>query len=230
THVFDFPGQYAVASAFNESNGWESGLAQFYKNLSQDFLYPRPDDLLVFADNHDLSRIFTTLGENIDKLKMAMTYIFTVRGTPVLLYGTELLMTGEEHAGHGKMRKDFPGGWAGDGRNAFTAKGRTDAENEIFNHIKKLITFRQGNEVMQTGKLTQFIPDNDTYVFFRHNENDAVMVVFNNTAENKTIPGDRYEEILGDYSKGKDIISGKEFNSFKKIAVPAMGALVIELN
>jgi len=229
THVFDFPGNYAVTSAFNEDNGWDSGLASFYEHLSQDFLYPRPHDMLVFADNHDLSRIYTTMGENMDKLKMAMTYIFTVRGTPVLQYGTEILMTGEEHAGHGKMRKDFPGGWEADEQNAFTKEGRSKEQNEIFDYIQKLIDFRQSHEVMQTGKLTQFIPDNDVYVYFRHLDDEAVMIAYNNTEENKTVDGERFREILGDYNSGKNIITGKSINDFDKITVPAMSSMVVKL-
>ena len=229
THVFDFPGNYAVTGAFNESNGWDTGLARFYENLSQDFLYPRPHDLLVFADNHDLSRIFTTLNEEMDKLKMAMTYIFTVRGTPVLQYGTELLMTGEEHAGHGKMRKDFPGGWQADEQNAFTKEGRSEEQNEIFDYIQKLIDFRQSHEVMQTGKLTQFIPDNDVYIYFRHLDGEAVMVAFNNTEEDKTVDGARFAEILDKYSTGEEIISGSTLSGFKSITVPAMSSMVVKL-
>lgn len=229
THVFDFPGNYAVSSAFNEENGWDRGLARFYEHLSQDFLYPRPHDLLVFADNHDLSRVYTTMGKNMDKLKMAMTYIFTVRGTPVLQYGTEILMTGEEHAGHGKMRKDFPGGWTDDKQNAFTEEGRTTEQNKIFNHIQKLIDFRQNNQVMQTGKLTQFIPENDVYIYFRHLEDEAVMIAYNNTVENKTADGDRFSEILDDYSTGENIITGKAIKNFEQITVPAMSSMVIQL-
>ncbi len=229
THVFDFPGNYAVTGAFNEDNGWDRGLARFYEHLSQDFLYPRPHDLLVFADNHDLSRVYTTMGENMDKLKMAMTYIFTLRGTPVLQYGTEILMTGEEHAGHGKMRKDFPGGWEEDEQNAFTSEGRNEAQNEIFDYIQKLIDFRQNNEVMQTGKLTQFIPDNDVYMYFRHLDDKAVMIAYNNTDENKTVDGKRFKEILGDYSTGKNIITGKSIEDFEQITVPAMSSMVVKL-
>ncbi|MGM0565949.1 MAG: glycoside hydrolase family 13 protein [Bacteroidota bacterium] len=229
SHVFDFPGNYAVSSAFNEDNGWDRGLARFYEHLSQDFLYPRPHDLLVFADNHDLSRVYTTMGENMDKLKMAMTYIFTVRGTPVLQYGTEILMTGEEHAGHGKMRKDFPGGWEEDEQNAFTEEGRTEEQNEIFNHIQKLIDFRQSSEVMQTGKLTQFIPGNDVYIYFRHLDDEAVMIAYNNTGENKTVDGERFSEIMDDYKSGENIITGKSIETFDQITVPAMSAMVVKL-
>jgi len=229
THVFDFPGQYAVSSAFNEPNGWNTGVAKLYDNLAHDFLYPRPNDLVVFADNHDLTRIYSTYNGNLKKLKMALTYVLTTRGVPSMLYGTEILMEGHEHAGHGKMRKDFPGGWENDKRNAFSKKGRTEKENEAFNHIKTLAEYRTSHEVMQTGQLTQFIPENGTYVYFRHNENKAVMVIFNNTDETKTLKTNRFNEILKDYEAGTEVLNGNSLSNLSEIKLKPWTAKVVEL-
>lgn len=229
THVFDFPGQYAVSSAFNETNGWNTGLAKLYDNLAHDFLYPRPNDLVVFADNHDLSRLYSTYNENINKVKMALTYVLTTRGVPSILYGTELLMKGYGHDGHGKMRQDFPGGWEGDEKNAFKKEGRTDLQNEIFYHIKTLADYRTFHPVMQTGKLTQFIPENGTYVYFRHDPENAVMVIFNNTNEKKQLNTGRFSEILDEYESGKNILSGKGLENLEKIGLKSRSTQVIEL-
>jgi len=228
SHVFDFPGQYAVSSAFNEPNGWNTGVAKLYDNLAHDFLYPRPNDLVVFADNHDLSRLYSTYNENLDKVKMALTYVLTTRGVPSLLYGTEILMEGHEHAGHGKMRKDFPGGWNDDNRNAFTEEGRSEKENEIFNHIKTLAEYRTSSKVMQTGELTQFIPENGTYVYFRHNKKKTVMVVFNNTDEGKNLNTNRFKEIMDGYSVGLDVLND-EVITVDNIKLAPRSAKVVEL-
>ena len=230
SHVFDFPGQYAVSSAFNEENGWNTGVAKIYDVLARDFLYPRPHDLVVFADNHDLSRLYSVYNKNPDKVKMALTYVLTTRGVPSLLYGTEILMEGYEHEGHGKMRKDFPGGWESDERNAFTQSGRTEKENDMFDHIKTLAEYRTSNKVMQTGKLTQFIPENGTYVYFRHNDQKAVMVVFNNTDEQKLLETARFDEIMNGYDTGVNILNGEKVNNLDQIELKPRHAKVLELH
>src|SRR6056297_882236 len=115
---------FALAEAFNEKTTWTEGLARLYYVLAQDFVYPNAMNTLTFADNHDLSRIFTLLGEDLNKLKMAMGFLLTTRGIPMIYSGTEILQTGFEHDGHGQMRKDFPGGWAEDKVNFFNSQQR----------------------------------------------------------------------------------------------------------
>ena len=45
------------------------------------------DNILVFADNHDMSRVYTELGR-LAKTKLAMTLLLTTRGIPQIYYGT----------------------------------------------------------------------------------------------------------------------------------------------
>jgi glycosidase len=106
--VTDFPMHYALVHAFTENDGWTNGLLRLYYILSQDFLFPDPTNLVIFPDNHDLTRYFTSIGEDLDGWKMAMTFLLTSRGIPMIYYGTEFLMTGEESDGHGFIRQDFP--------------------------------------------------------------------------------------------------------------------------
>jgi glycosidase len=106
--VTDFPMHYAMIQAFAESEGWTTGLSRLYYILSQDFLYPDPMHTVIFPDNHDLTRYFTSIHEDFDSWKMAMAFLLTTRGIPMIYYGTEFLMTGEESAGHGYIREDFP--------------------------------------------------------------------------------------------------------------------------
>ena len=69
------------------------GLLYLYRALANDFLYPDPDALVIFPDNHDLSRIYSQLGEDQDLYRMAMAFVLTMRGVPQIYYGTEILMT-----------------------------------------------------------------------------------------------------------------------------------------
>jgi len=226
----DFPLYYAIKDALNEEEGWTSGLLKLYYVLAQDFLYADANKNVIFMDNHDLDRFYTSVGEDINKLKMGIAFLLTTRGIPMFYYGTEILTSGQEHKGHGHIRTDFPGGWASDKANAFTEKGRTKDQNEIFNFTKKIANWRQTNKAVTEGKLIHFLPENNTYVYFKYTENEAVMVILNNhNSESRTIDCSRFNEILKDYSSGKDIISDKKIDNFKEITISKKSAMIIEL-
>lgn len=229
TNVFDFPLMYAISKAFNEDEGWSTGTAQLYEVMSQDYVYSNTDNLVVFADNHDGDRIYSKLNEDINKYKLAMAFMLTTRGIPQIYYGTEILMTGLEHQGHGFIRKDFPGGWENDEKDAFTREGKTDEQNEGFDFTKRLLNWRKGNKAVQTGKLTHYIPENGVYVYFRHTADESVMVMLNNTNEDKEVDLSRFAENIKDYSTGRSVIDRRGWEKLDKITVPAKSPLVIEL-
>ena len=229
TNVFDFPLMYAISKAFNEQEGWSTGTAELYEIISQDFVYSHPENLVLFADNHDGDRFFSKMGEDIRKFKLAMAFLMTTRGIPQVYYGTEILMTGLEHNGHGDIRKDFPGGWPGDTRDAFTTEGRTKAQNEAFNYLKTLINWRKTKSVIHYGKLTHYIPQDGVYVYFRYNENESVMVLLNNTDKVKTVDGKRFKENLSGYTKGRSVMDNKTIENLQSITVPAKSPMIIEL-
>ncbi len=227
--VTDFPLYYATRDAFNQNDGWTTGLYSIYYVLAQDFLYGNAYNNVIFLDNHDLDRYFTSVGEDINKFKMGLAFLLTSRGIPMLYYGTEILTTGNEHKGHGHIRTDFPGGWKEDKANAFTEEGRTKEQNEIYNYIKKIADWRKTNKAITEGKLLHFVPENNVYVFFRYTKNEAVMVLLNNhNTKKRTVDCKRFNEILKDYSTGKDIISGEIYN-LDKIEISKKSALIIEL-
>lgn len=228
--VTDFPMQSAIRDAFNEDFGWTSGLSNLYYTLAQDYLYDDPFLNVIFLDNHDLTRFFTQIGEDKAYFKMAYAFLMTTRGIPQVYYGTELMFANKDVEGDGAKRADMPGGWPGDERSVFTEEGRTQTENEIFNYVKKLNHWRQDQEVIHSGKLTQFIPEDQTYVFFRHNKNKAVMVAMNTAEKSKPLDTGRFDEILKNYSRGKDVISDKTYSLEEELSIPAKTTLVLELN
>ncbi len=228
--ITDFPLYYATKTAFNEKEGWEEGLMRIYNIFAQDFLYAKPDDNVIFLDNHDLDRYFSDVDENLNKFKLGITVLLTARGIPVLYYGDEILKTGFEYQGHGYIRTDFPGGWKDDKINAFTKKGRTEKQNEAFNFIKNIADFRKTSKALTEGKLLQFIPENNTYVYFRYTDNEAVMIILNNNdTESRTVDCSRFNEILKNYKSGKDIISEKVFEKLDKIIVNKKSSMIIKL-
>ncbi len=230
TNVFDFPLMYAISKAFNENEGWSTGTAQLYEVLSQDYVYSMPENIVTFADNHDGDRFYTKINEDINSFKLAMAFMLTTRGIPSLYYGTEILMTGEEHKGHGDIRKDFPGGWDGDPDNAFTKEGRTEKQNEAFDFLRKLLNWRKSNETIQFGKLTHYIPEDGVYVYFKKQNGNTVMVMLNNTTEDKSVDMTRFKNSIGCNTKGISVLDRRSWDNINKIDIPAKSPLIIELS
>ncbi|MGI8788211.1 MAG: alpha-amylase family glycosyl hydrolase [Pyrinomonadaceae bacterium] len=150
------------------------GVSQMF---AHDWLYPNPNVLATFIGNHDMLRFMSEKGATVEGLKMAQTLIMTSRGTPILYYGDEIAMRGE---GDPDNRKDFPGGFAGDARNAFTEKDRTTEENDVWNHVALLGKLRQQLLPLREGKSLDLLDEEQQTAYARVTENQAVLMVFNN--------------------------------------------------
>ncbi len=227
--LMDFPIQDAIVKAFTENEGWDTGIMRLYETLALDFEYPEADNLVVFADNHDTERFFTAVREDFSKFKLAMAYLMTTRGIPQVYYGGEILMTGRKSDGDGMLRKDFPGGWPDDNTNAFTGEGLTDQQKEAQAYMKKLANWRKNKTVVHNGEMKHYLPKESVYVYFRYNDKESVMVVLNNSKENKTIKGNRFAESLKGFTSGTDIVSGKSIASLASLEVAAGSGMIIEL-
>jgi glycosidase len=151
--------------------------------------------MVTFVDNHDLARFFGYVNSDLDKMKIGLGMLFTLRGIPSIYYGTEILM--KETDGHGKIREDFLGGWPTDSLNKFTEADRTSDENAIWNYIQKLSKLRQNSTAIQTGKLTQFIPKDGLYVYFRYDTEETYIIVVNVSEEERELELSNYSELLG---------------------------------
>jgi len=228
----DFVMNDALAVCFNEQgNGWnEQGMSRLYNDISKDYLYANPNNLFIFAENHDTQRYNNTLKGDLAKYKMAMSFLMTTRGIPQIYYGTEIGMTGDKNKGDGDIRRDFPGGWAGDSINAFSPQARTSFQNSYYDFTAKLLNWRKNKEVIHSGKLIHYVPENDTYVYFRYNDKETVMVVLNNNDSAQTLTTDRFSEMMGNYTSGKEVISGATITDLKNLKVPAKSALILELS
>jgi glycosidase len=229
-NLMDFPMAQALGSAFNEDEGWETGLQKLYDVLADDHLYRYPKHLVVFAENHDLGRMAHFYNSDINKMKMAIAFLATVRGIPQWYYGSELIMAGDGGTSHGAIRQDYPGGWPGDETDAFTPQGRTEAQNEVFDYLTKVLNFRKTSEVLHHGKTLHFLPQNEVYVFFRYLNDQAIMVILNNNAVNHMeLDLSRFSEILKNFSGGIEIVSEKIIHNLSTISAPAKSALIINL-
>lgn len=226
----DFPMVFTVVKALNSEESFATGLIQIYEVLAHDYLYAHPENLLTFADNHDMSRIFTQLNEDFDLYRMALTFYATTRGIPMMYYGTEILMSNPDSDKHGIIRSDFPGGWKGDAVNGFSGSGLTAEQVQAQEFVKALLTWRRESKVIHKGKLMHFEPKNGVYVYFRYNESEKVMVVLNKNEEATDLDLSLYQEMLDGVQSGKDVLNGSSFDFTKGLEVPAKSATILELN
>jgi glycosidase len=227
--LFDFPLQEAVAMGLKEPEGWGTGLRRIYKVLAQDSVFPDPYNLVTFHDNHDMSRMLTALGERQDLNRMALVFLLTTRGIPQIFYGTEVLMSNKGTEDHGVIRSDFPGGWPGDAKNAFTGQGLSDDERAMQDYTRKLLQWRRTAPAIRDGRLTHYVPTDNLYVYFRHAAAQNIMVILNNGDDARTIATSRFQESIGSATKGKDVLSGQSHELAKGVAVPARSATILEL-
>ncbi|GAB2538241.1 glycoside hydrolase family 13 protein [Rufibacter soli] len=227
--TLDFVLWTAMNDALNQKFGWDEGVSKVHQVLAQDVVYEDPTKLVTFLDNHDMNRYFSVVGEDFDKYKMGITWLMTTRGIPSLYYGTEILMKNFKDPSDAEVRKDFPGGFAGDKENKFTAAGRNVRENEAFNFVKTLANYRKITPALHSGKLMQFVPQEGTYVYFRYDNQKTIMVATNSTDKEVDLKTERFAERMQGFTKAQDILQNQRLTSLVSIKIPAKTALVLEL-
>ena len=221
--TMDFAMQQNVVDALNEEESWGTGLVKMYEGLANDFAYPEPLDVMVFPDNHDMSRIFTQLKGDLAKTKMALSYYLMMPRTPQLYYGTEILIEDFAKPGdHGLIRTDFPGGWNGDKVNAFTGEGLNADQKDMQSFLKTLLNYRKSSKAMQEGKTVHFAPRGGLYVLFRIFEDEVVTIILNKS-ERTSVSVEMVKEIGINGKKVKNIITGEEMIFEGDITINAKG-------
>ncbi|HYV13459.1 MAG TPA: alpha-amylase family glycosyl hydrolase [Pyrinomonadaceae bacterium] len=181
--LLDFPLFYPIRHAFAEGKP----IDEIPKTLAKDYLYTNPEILVTLLGGHDDGRFMSEKGATLAGLKLANAFVLTTRGVPQLYYGDELAMEGGDEP---TTRGDFPGGFAGDKRNAFSVGGRTKDEQELFEYIKRLTTLRREYEVLRTGELVNLYVSEQQYAYARRGRSGTVIVVINNENDAASIEFD----------------------------------------
>jgi glycosidase len=228
--VMDFPLMSIMTKAFDEeTTDWNGGLYNIYDYLTQDHVYADPMNLLIFLDNHDTSRFYTTEQStaNLDRLKQASTFLLTTRGIPQIYYGTEILMAADKANGDGLLRCDFPGGWRGDAHDCFVAADRTPAQQQAFNFLSNLLHWRRGNEVIAKGSLKHFYPRNGVYAYERKYNGHSVAVFINGTDKAQTLDLTPYAEILP-RTEAHEVLTNHTLQLDSELTFQPRGVLVLE--
>jgi glycosidase len=226
--VIDFNLYWSLLEAINGKFGWTDGVANIYLTLVQDYMYGDVFNNVIFLGNHDLSRFFSEAGEDVNKFKMAVAFLMTMRGIPQWYYGDEILMKNFTNP-DGQVREDFPGGWSDDIENKYDVMNLKPDEKEAFNYVKKLANWRKNAAVIHSGKLMQFAPSDGVYAYFRYNNDACVMVVMNSKEKEVLLDIKPYAERLTGYSRAKNVISDVSISNPTQITIPAMSCEIFEL-
>ncbi|HVU54898.1 MAG TPA: glycoside hydrolase family 13 protein [Puia sp.] len=219
---------YGILPALTEKPGWTDGVMKLYNTLSNDFLYKDPSRNVIFLDNHDMSRWFSQVGEDVRKQKVGIEWLLTCRGIPQLYYGTEVLMKGFANP-DGWVRLDFPGGWKGDKKNAFTGEGLSGDEKSVQELVRTLANFRKGSSALKTGKMMQYVPSHGLYVYFRWDAKQTVLCAMNTDSLPAPLDIERYHERTAGFSQAIDVTTGKHYPLREIPAIPAGEMWILEL-
>ena len=223
--VMDFPTEEAIRQALeNDGNYWGGGLTRVYDALTMDYMYADVNKLFTFLGNHDMSRIRDAVKDrDIRRVKLAYVLLATMRGIPQVLYGDEYAMisSNKENPGdHSYLRMPLP------------QEGELNAEMaDMFEFQSQLFQWRKKEPVLHFGKTMHFLSRNNTYAFFRYNDQEAVFVFANASEEDRKVPVSHYREILEQYNpEGYDPLSGNIINlSRNGIKVPALSTIIVKL-
>ncbi|MDY9918143.1 MAG: glycoside hydrolase family 13 protein [Proteiniphilum sp.] len=227
--VMDFRFMGLSHSAFFEETGeWNGGLHGIYDHMTYDFIYPDIYNVLRFLDNHDTDRFLKEYPSDLAGWKQGITFLLTMPGTPQIYYGTELLMNGNKSRSDGDIRLDVPGGWPGDKTDHFTAEGRDRLQNEAFDFMKKLLHWRQGNDVIAYGDMKHYVLQKGVYVYERYLGDESVLIFMNGTSKQVEINLDRYAESIRDRTGWTDLLSGRNVSLEKTLTLAPKEVLVLE--
>lgn len=226
--VTDFQTLWGITDALTKDFSWTAGVNKLYSILARDFVYKDPMKNVIFLDNHDLSRFYSVVGEDMKKYRAAIAWLMTCRGIPQIYYGDEIGVTGFTSPSDGYVRLDFPGGWAGDPLNKFTEAGRSPREDSIWNYISTLANFRKSSYAITEGKMMQYVPVKGEYVFFRYDDNQTVMTLINTSKKPVTISFDDCAERTSGFSKMRNVVTG-ELRDLSDLVMQPMDSGVWEL-
>ena len=167
--LFDFPLHFTIRRVFGEGQS----IRAIPQLLSHDQLYHDPTSLVTLLGLHDVQRFMNEKGATEAGLKLAYTLLLTIRGTPLIYYGDEIAMPGGNDPDN---RRDFPGGWRNDARDAFELRGRTPQQQSVFAHVQKLLALRAERAELRGDKTQHLFVDDQTFVYRR----GATVIAINN--------------------------------------------------
>lgn len=185
--LFDFPLYYTFKEVFAQGGSMRKLGARF----AEDGQYENASMLSPFLDNHDVPRFLHFAGGDLGKLKLALACVLTVRGFPMLYYGTEAGMNGGEEPDN---RRDMTWG----------------ANKDVTAHVKTLLSVRKRSTALRRGRQLEMWQDDAVYAYLRQSSDAEAIVALNNDWRRQEMHMPlRAESLLKDGEQLVDQLSGE---------------------
>ncbi|WP_150267156.1 carbohydrate binding domain-containing protein [Paenibacillus tepidiphilus] len=169
--MLDFPLFFSVLNSFAYGQSFEANVKN---TLAQDSYYNgNANHMVTFIDNHDRNRFLTEAGGSVEKLQNALSFIFAVRGTPVVFQGTEQ----NKGNGNGQIMTggiaDTWNRWSMVKRdaNGNVIQNYFDPNASTYKHVAKLNEIRKNNPALRTGTQREMWAAQNLYAFSRRIDN-----------------------------------------------------------
>ncbi|HVI08930.1 MAG TPA: alpha-amylase family glycosyl hydrolase [Candidatus Binatia bacterium] len=229
--IFDVPLETAIRNVLLH----DAPVTQIDEVLRHDWMFPHPENLVTYFGNHDIRRFMSEPDATPQKLELAFSLILTLRGVPEIYYGDEIAMPGGEDPDN---RRDFPGGFPGDTRNAFTPQGRTAAEQDMFGYVHRLLQVRREQPALRTGALVHIFADDHVLAYVRTSGADSagrqVLMIMNGADKPRNVEIDLADTPLANarsltslMGSGDAKITG---NSSIKVGLPPLSMNIYRVN
>lgn len=230
--MMDFPLLAALRKALVAPEGHQQGWYSLYEALGLDFVYPDAARLMLFADNHDTTRLMAAVKGDEALWRMGMAFVAVAPRIPQFFYGSELGWHGPDSRRDGELRADFPGGWAGDAKDAVSGRGLSEVERRSQHWVRRLFSWRKGQALLHQGRTQQYMPQQDAYVLFRHDpaRTARVMLVLHKGEAPLQLGLERFVEMVRPGQTARDVISGERFVLGEQLSVPARGLRLLEID
>ena len=228
--IMDFPLQAAICEGMpRDSVNWDEGMVKIYDAIANDQYYTDMSNMMIFPGNHDTERIADILNKSVPRQKIVMAMMATLRGIPQILYADELMAVSKDRKwGHGGLRIDFPLDWKDD-----------PVAVEVHDYTRTLFNWRKTASAVHNGNTIHFLRRDNTYAYFRYDDNQTVFVYINNSRRNQLIPWDDYAEftVAGARRRGPDsqalvngvdVATGKTVDFSKPVKVGPRSVLVVD--
>jgi glycosidase len=182
---------------------------------------------MVFPDNHDRPRILAQVDNKVELAKSNLVLMATTRGIPQVFYGTEVLIGSPKQRDDGVLRADMPGGWAGDKLNAISGAGVSPSKLVMHGFVRTQFNWRMTSSAITQGKLTHYLPRDGSYVYFRHDGKQTVMVVLNKNALATQLDLARFAGMIKGARSATNVLTGAQVDLGAPLALPALSSVVL---
>ena len=227
--VMDFPLQDVVKQGLTDKETWSAGYSEIYEHMINDLLYPHPEKLVIFPDNHDMDRVYAQMQRDYPLWQSNMMYYATMRGIPQIYYGTEVLLDNEKMNDHGEIRAEMPGGWEDHTKSAFDKVGLSQKEKLAFIFMSRLYNWRSSSAAIHVGEFIHYVPKDNIYVYFRSTTSEQVMVILNKNKEEVVLDVSRFADQLREYNEATNVITFEKVKVREPLTLKAGTSYILEM-